>query len=597
MLPLLCLLQLDPAALLDALDSKAQTFLRERAAIIRQIDTHAKAEQRQREIRPRLLALHGELPAEKGSLNARVTGSNARDGYTIENVVFESLPQYFVTANVYVPAAKGPHPAILYAMGHWDNGKAAAQLIAGNLARKGFVVLAFDPPGQGERTLYYEPRTGRSLAGGSVDQHLQAGTLAVLAGENISKYFLWDGIRAIDYLETRAEVDRTRIGLFGCSGGGTQATYIAAFDARIKAAAISCYIQSFEQLFRGAIGDSEQSPPKFLSSGFDLTDYVELFAPRPLLVTSTEKDFFTPASAKIVIDEAQRWYGLFGASDRISWNVAPGGHGTPRELREAIYTWFIRWLKNGDGVATELDLDALPDHLLWATPNGHVPGRELTDLIRERFWSVARKGSAAELREYLSKSIGEVSRRRTADAANATTLVIGRAPANLVAGRVYFEPIANAAQKRADDFETDTRCWLIGESAPIVRAREILAALRSFEKPVALEAEGLNGIPALIAAAAEPNRVTKLQLRQTPASLRAAFASNALHRGLMDVAMPGFALQWDLDDLIALIGRDRVEWIDPTDWNGNIVPLGGAYRYTGYWPHPDAPPAGKALRR
>ena len=109
-------------------------------------------------------------------------------------------------------------------------------------------------------------------------------------GQSVARYFIHDGMRGIDYLVSRSDVDPDRIGAMGCSGGGTQTTYIAALDERVKAAAVACYMNSFQTLFTGSIGDSEQSLPGFLAAGLDQTDYVELFAPKPWLIASTEGD-------------------------------------------------------------------------------------------------------------------------------------------------------------------------------------------------------------------------------------------------------------------------------------------------------------------
>src|SRR4029450_12619999 len=100
---------------------------------------------------------------------------------------------------------------------------------------------------------------------------------------------------------------------------GTQTTYISALDERIKVAAVACYMNSFRTLFAGSIGDSEQRVPGFLSAGLRPADYVGLFAPTPWLITSTTDDFFTPAGAKQVFEEAQRWYTLHNAADRVKW--------------------------------------------------------------------------------------------------------------------------------------------------------------------------------------------------------------------------------------------------------------------------------------
>ena len=153
-------------------------------------------------------------------------------------------------------------------------------------------------------------------------------------------------------------------------------------------------MNSFQTLFSGSIGDSEQSVPGFLSAGLDQTDYVELFAPKPWLITSTTDDFFTPAGARQVFEEAQRWYTLHDAANRVKWVVGPGGHGTPLEVREAIYEWMIKWLRDGRGDAREESVALLPDRELLVTPAGQVDGRELYQIIAE---TPRQKGSSSEL--------------------------------------------------------------------------------------------------------------------------------------------------------------------------------------------------------
>jgi len=296
------LAQAPPSPLLKELDALAQRQLGERGAAVAAIKDRAAAEARQQEIRARILSLIGGLPDYRGPLNARVTNQTSRDGFVIERLTFQSLPDYIVTANLYRPARTGRYPGILMSMGHWDSGKAAGQLIASNLAKKGFVVLAYDPVGQGERQQAYDSRVGRSLIGGPTEQHFSNGAAAILMGQSVARYFIHDGMRALDYLVSRSDVDASRIGATGCSGGGTQTTYISALDSRVKVAAVACYMNSFRTLFAGSIGDSEQSVPGFLAAGLDQTDYVELFAPKPWLMTSTEQDFFTPPGARQVFE-------------------------------------------------------------------------------------------------------------------------------------------------------------------------------------------------------------------------------------------------------------------------------------------------------
>lgn len=593
----------DPAPLLVKLNAIAQSQLDERSRTIARIQGVAAAEQRETEVRAKILQLLGGLPDYHGALNPHVTRVIERDGYVIENLMFESLPDYYVTANLYRPKAPGRHPAVLFSMGHWDGGKAAAQLIGANLALKGFVALAYDPVGQGERQQAYDARLGHSLIGGATDQHFLNGAQAVLLGQSVARYFIWDGMRAIDYLVTRPDVDAERIGASGCSGGGTQTTYIAALDPRVKAAAPACYMNSFRTLYEGPVGDSEQSIAGFLSAGLDQTDYVELFAPKPWLILSTEQDFFTPAGARQVYEEAKRWYGLYGAEDRIKWVVGPGEHGTPRPVREAMYEWMIRWLQDGKGEAREQAVDPLPDRDLLVTERGQASGRDLYQIIAA---TPRQNGTQDELRKFLSELM---ARNQPLEKA-ATVLPSGagatRKPAIVLVQRT-LEP-GNDARKLLDDgnvvvlvapqgageeagrpfagnWLNNTRAWLAGRNLPAMHAAEIDQAIEmALQRPdvdperISARATGVAGIWLLLAAAVNP-RIGEIVLDHTPYSLRAAIES-PVHEDLHDAAIPGFALKWDLQDIRTQVLPRKVVWKDPTDWMGNVVSAPGDFRYT-----------------
>ena len=154
----------------------------------------------------------GGLPDYAGPLNAKVTGKIELARYTIEKVVFESLPQFYITANLYRPNDSAKHPGILMPMGHWEEGKPAGQRIAANLAVKGFVVLAYDPVGQGERLQAYDQRTRVSLAGGATEQHFMAGAQSILAGAlgNGSPYATPNGDRVRLEVAARSISSRLR---------------------------------------------------------------------------------------------------------------------------------------------------------------------------------------------------------------------------------------------------------------------------------------------------------------------------------------------------------------------------------------------------
>ena len=624
--------------LLHWMDRIAQEQLDARAKRIGAVRNVEDAERRKAEVRAKILKLIGGLPDYSGPLNARVTGRIERPRYVIEKVVFESLPGLLVTANLYRPSQPGKYPGVLLPLGHWDEGKPAMQRIAINLALKGFVALAYDPLGQGERLQAYDRRLGRSLGAGSTEQHFLAGAQSLLAGESFARYRIWDAKRALDYLLSRPEVETDKIGCTGCSGGGTVTTYISALDSRIKVAAPACYMNSFRVLFSGSVGDSEQSLPSFLSSGLDQADYVELFAPKPWLIASTLGDFFTPEGARQVFEEARRWYRLYGAEDKVQWVVGPGEHGTPPVVREAIYAWMIRWLKDGKGNAREEDVEILPTHALLATKSGQVSeegSRDIFEVILERFQTRKHPGTLEELRTELRQLVRPESNplrmRVTAESLGreldtqsllletepgleipATLLIprrAGRKP-GVILVEAHASPSKLASQlaargavvlaltprglPRQDDkrsFSADwlanTRAWLIGRNLPGMRAFDILRGLdllaaRPDVDTASIRAVGRDvaGVWLLMAAALD-SRLSRIWIERTPYSLRAAL-EQPLHKNLHAAVIPGFCLKWDLNDLRRAIAPRSVSWTDPTDWMGKVVPIAGDFRYRGF---------------
>ena len=391
------------------MDKIAQAQLDARDKEIAAVRTVADAERRKEVVRRKILAALGGLPDYDGPLNARITGQIQADGYVIEKVIYESLPGFYVTANLYRPNRPGRYPAVLLQAGHTQEGKAEPQWLAANLALKGFVSLAFDPVGQGEREQTYDPQLKAPAAGWSVNEHIHAGAQASLAGESLTRYFIWDAKRSIDYLVSRPEVDPQRIGAAGCSGGGALTTFIGALDSRLKAVIPACFPNSFRLLFTGADPHSEMTLPGHLAIGLDTADFVELSAPTPWLIQATEQDYFTPPGARMMYEEARRWYRLYGAEDRIAFFVGPGPHGTPRVSREAVYQWLIRWLNDGQGDFHDVPVKNYSNHELLVTRTGRVedePGsRKVYQLILDSLQAKRKPGTGAELAAEL-RSLG-----------------------------------------------------------------------------------------------------------------------------------------------------------------------------------------------
>jgi dienelactone hydrolase len=331
----------------------AEKQLAARKDAVSAIRTREQFEKRRSEVRRQLLATMGGLPAARTPLNVRKTGVIDRGDYRIEKIVYESMPRFFVTANLYVPqTGTPPYPAVLQPVGHSQSAKTRAfyQNLGLGLVKNGFVVLTYDPIGQGERTIYYDAAIGGSLAGGTTAEHSMVGIQSLLGGQSLASYMVWDGMRSIDVLQSQTFVDPKRIGVSGCSGGGTLTAYLAALDDRLQAAAPSCYITDWEDQLAGTgPQDAEQQFFDQFKNGLNHADLVEAFAPKPYLIASTTEDFFPIAGSRKAFAESQRIYSLYDASDKIATSYDAGPHGTTQKQREAIYAWMNRWLKGGSG--------------------------------------------------------------------------------------------------------------------------------------------------------------------------------------------------------------------------------------------------------
>jgi cephalosporin-C deacetylase-like acetyl esterase len=355
-----------------------------RKQIVNAISTRQDVLARQKAVVAELWKMLGDPPA-KTPLNARITGKVERPGYRIENLTFESRRRLFVTANLYVPSAPGRHPAILAPLGHSTNGKAwpSYQKLFSNLARKGYVVLAYDPFGQGERIEYPGSRPGEStIRGGGTGEHEYAGRRLILLGANFGLFRAWDGIRGIDYLVTRPEVDPERIGCCGQSGGATLTQFLAALDSRVRAAVVS--EGNTEDLAEGNVeppgsaDDAEQNIVPALARGIDRADLLYAFAPKPLLIGITLHDAGHTYSPEYVsgsldlLDEYKRAYGLLEAGDRVALRATTVRHGYVYEMRRATYGWFNRWLEMKDADDNETSQSVEADATLFVTPTGFV---------------------------------------------------------------------------------------------------------------------------------------------------------------------------------------------------------------------------------
>ena len=330
------------------LNGIAKTQLDARSSVVAGIRNSADADRRKVEVREKILRLIGGLPEGRGPVAVREFRKSTADGFRVERIAYESQPGFWVTANLYVPEeGSGPFPAIVLAPGHGVGGKSENWSWGGNFARNGIMALAYDPIGQGERLQYYASDQGKSMIGNPTGEHGEVNIGPMLIGDNIARYMVNDAMRGVDYLVSRKDVDATRIGAFGCSGGGTSTAYFAALDDRVKVAASACYITSFNELLASPTGaqDAEQSIPHFIAQGLDFADWVEAFAPKPYAVISTMDDMFPFEGARRTVEEVKQFYAAYAAEDRIHWITGPGGHGNLGPVSPAIMKFFTLNLK------------------------------------------------------------------------------------------------------------------------------------------------------------------------------------------------------------------------------------------------------------
>ncbi|GAB3275188.1 alpha/beta hydrolase family protein [Larkinella harenae] len=399
------------ASLYRHLCQRAFGQLEQRRVAIEKLKTQADWQKRQTEVRAKLRKIVGPFP-EKTPLNPVITGTIQRDDFSVEKLYFESRPGYFVTAALFLPKNRpGKLPAIVYCSGHSLNGfrADAYQRIMLNYVKKGFVVLAFDPIGQGERRQYADESVVKKSA---VNEHSYPGVQSFIAGLSPANYFTWDGIRSVDYLLTRPEVDPSRIGIAGRSGGGTQSTYIAALDDRILAAAPECYLTTFDKQLRSkGPQDAEQNLLHGLENGIDLADYVEVRAPKPTLIVSTTRDIFSIQGTRDLFQEAQKAYAAFGKPTHLNMVEDDAEHMSTTKNREASYAFFQKFLTN-PGSSADLDVPLFKEEELYVTPKGNVyaslQGETLFSLNQKHLQKAqaTQKKEASNLRETVRRITG-----------------------------------------------------------------------------------------------------------------------------------------------------------------------------------------------
>ncbi len=363
-----------PNSLYHYLTGQAYDLLDFRSLNLKNISSETDWKKRQEEIHNTMWDITGVFP-EKTPLNAKITSKVNKEDFTIENVIYESSPGFYVTASLFIPQKlKKPAPAILFCSGHSHGVYRLPyyQLPLLNLVKKGFIVLAIDPLGQGERLQYFSQEKGESLIGSSTKEHSYPSPQVMLLGKSVARYFAWDGIRGIDYLVSRKEVDPSRIGVHGLSGGGTQTAYISALDERVAASAPAGYITSYKRLMESiGVQDGEQNLYHGIKRGIDHPDYIIVRAPKPTLIMATTRDFFSIQGSRETFEDLKKVYAAFGKPENIEIVEDDHTHGYTKKTREAMYAFFQKHLRL-PGSSEEEEVEFVNEKELQKTSTGQL---------------------------------------------------------------------------------------------------------------------------------------------------------------------------------------------------------------------------------
>jgi dienelactone hydrolase/pimeloyl-ACP methyl ester carboxylesterase len=328
---------------LDDIVGRARSLRQERQQKLAKVRTRKQALAYQAHVRRAIAKACGPRPP-KTPLLARTTGVIEQRHHRVEKILYESRPGCLVSAHLYVPKnMQGPAPAVLGTCGHSGDGKLEPlyQGFCQRLVRAGFVVLIIDPFNQGERDQYHR-LADRSLVGNCCHAHNMMGKQLELIGDWFGMWRAWDGIRGIDYLVSRPEVDGTRVGLTGNSGGGTMTTWLWAMDPRITMAAPSCFVTTFLANLENEIpADCEQYPPGVLGAGLEMADFIIARAPDPVMLLGQKYCFFDRRGLREAYAEVRHFYDALRApDDNTRLFIGPTPHGFSVHNQEAMVDFF-----------------------------------------------------------------------------------------------------------------------------------------------------------------------------------------------------------------------------------------------------------------
>lgn len=409
----------NPGSLLvQHLTRQAINYYEARDEQISQVKSKSDWLNRQSIVDAKLKNILGPFP-QKSPLNAQVTGIIEKEDYRIEKIIYESMPGFYVTGCLYLPARiTNNAPAILNVIGHDQEAFRAPlyQTINVNLVKKGIIVFAIDPPGQGEHVQYYDSSVQFSSIGYSVIEHCYFGNQGFLSGVSSAKFFIWDGIRAIDYLIGRKEVDSSRIGVMGFSGGGTITSYIAAVDKRVLVSIPCSWSNATRRQIetKGAV-DAESVLMHSVKNGLTFEDLLEVRSPKPTLLTFTSRDqYLSLQGARDAFQEAKKSYEAFGKSENLMLVEDDFKHWVTPSIRSAIYAFCLKHFQL-PGDSSETSVEILSEKELNVTSTGQAlsfkGGKTIFDITKElsekhlRRLNDSRRSNPKHLKDIVSSAM------------------------------------------------------------------------------------------------------------------------------------------------------------------------------------------------
>lgn len=362
-------------------------------------------------MRKQVIEALGGIPEYNGPLNPKITGTVQGNGFSIEKIIYESRPENYVTANLYLPEGiKTPTGGVIFVCGHYNDAKydPEYQTICQYLVQAGLVVLAQDPIGQGERFGYYEREYGIVTEEPGTREHNHTGMMCLPLGHSIARYFLHDTMRALDYLCTRPEVDPKRIGITGNSGGGVQSGLMMVCDPRIAAAAPGNYITSRRSYIYADQGqDAEQIWNGVSALGFDHEDVLMMMTPKPTLILASTYDFFPIEGTRTTVDRVRRFWKLYEKENSIELFEDEARHKYTLNMAKKATEFFSLHLLGKQVQITGENIKPFKTEILNCTESGQVRGdyKDARGVYEENCFHVKKM-------EDLRKSIPEEERKK-----------------------------------------------------------------------------------------------------------------------------------------------------------------------------------------